>query len=197
MTITHSLKKKLTALAVLPFAAALTLSACGDAEQEATNVNIQPLETQVEPTEETTAAADTELDAPETDGAVTVKSFTQSQNGVTMTLTYTAVGDVVIKQTTTNVIEYAAAGLANKAEAQALLDPMVSQADDVEGYEQSIEYGETSATEEVSIDYEVVDINQLEGLPGFEGSDNMEYADYISLAESGKMLEEQGFTVVD
>ena len=158
MTITRS-SKKLAALAALPFAAVLTLSACGE--------------------EETTET-----------------SFTQEQNGVEMTLTYTHKGDEVIKQTTSNVIEYEAAGLGSKEEAQALLDPMVAQADDVEGYEQSIEYGDTSATEEVTIDYEVVDMSELGGLPGFEGSANMEDADYISFEESRELLEQQGFTEV-
>ncbi len=160
MTIARTSKKKFAALAVLPFAAALTLSACGGEE-------------------------------------ATETAFTNSMNGVEMTLTYTHEGDEVIKQTTSNVIEYEAAGLADKEEAQALLDPMVAQAADVEGYEQSIEYGDTSATEEVSIDYEVVDMSQLNGLPGFEGSANMDDADFVSLEESRKMLEEQGFTEVE
>lgn len=196
MTIAHPAKKKFAALTLLPFAAALTLSACSD-PIEGANVNIQPLDTNVEVEDDTTAGAQTEVAIDDNDGAVTETSFTQSQNGVTMTLTYTAVGDVVTKQTTSNVIDYAAAGLTSKEEAQALLDPMLAQAADIEGYDQSIEYGETSATEEVSIDYQVVDMSQLEGLPGFEGSDNMEDADYISLDESRQMLEQQGFTVVD
>src|SRR5690625_3112831 len=117
--------KKITALTALPFAAALTLSACsGDEETET--------------------------------------SFTNSQNGVEMTLTYTAVGDEVVKQTTTNVIEYEAAGLGSKEDAQEMLDPMVDQGVDVEGYAQTIEYGDTSATEEVSIDYEIADMSRSE-----------------------------------
>ena len=160
MTITRSSKKKFTALAALPFIAALSLTACG--EEEATET-----------------------------------AFENSMNGVEMTLTYTHKGDEVIKQTTSNVIDYEAAGLGSKEEAQELLDPMIAQADDVEGYDQSIEYGDTSATEEVTIDYEVVDMSELGGLPGFEGSGNMEDADFISFEESREMLESQGFTEVE
>lgn len=152
--------KKLTALAALPFAAALSLSACGSEEAQET-------------------------------------SFTQNQGGVEMTLTYTHVGDEVIKQTTQNVIDYEAAGFGSKEDAQEILDPLVAQAADVEGYEQSIEYGDTAATEEVSIDYEVVDLSQLSGIPGFEGSTNMEGADFISFEESRELLEQQGFTEVE
>ncbi|GAA4114162.1 DUF1307 domain-containing protein [Enteractinococcus coprophilus] len=114
-----------------------------------------------------------------------------------MTLIYTAVGDRVIKQTTRNVIDYQAAGFADKAQAQEILDPMLDQASGIEGYDQSMEYGETSAVEEVSVDYEVVDMSDLEGLLGFEGSENMGVADFISLSESRKLLEQQGFTEVE
>lgn len=156
----HTTAKKLTALVALPFAAALSLSSCGNEEASET-------------------------------------SFTQEQAGVEMTLTYTHVGDEVIKQTTSNEIDYEAAGLGSREEAQELLDPMIAQADDVEGYDQSIEYGETSATEEVTIDYEVVDMSELGELPGFEASANLEDADSISLEESREMLEAQGFTEVE
>lgn len=159
MTITRS-SKKLAALVALPFAAVLTLSACG--EEEATET-----------------------------------SFTQEQNGVEMTLTYTHKGDEVIKQTTSNVIDYEAAGFGSKEQAQEIFDPLLEQAADIEGYDQSMEYGETSATEEVSIDYEVVDMSELGNVPGFEGSDNMEDADYISFEESRELLEQQGFTEVE
>lgn len=152
--------KKITALAALPFAAALTLSACsGDEETET--------------------------------------SFTNTQNGVEMTMTYTAVGDEVTKQTTSNLIDYEAAGLGSKEEAQAMFDPMIEQGSDIEGYEQSIEYGDTSATEEVSIDYEVADLGELSQVPGFEGTANMEDGDFVSLEQSREMLENQGFTEVE
>jgi len=159
MNITRT--KKVTALAALPFVAALTLSACG--EEEATET-----------------------------------AFTKSQNGVEMTMTYTAVGDEVVEQTTTNVIDYEAAGFESKEQAQQTLDPLVEQSADVEGYEQSIEYGDSSATEEVSIDYEVADMSELSNLPGYESTQNLdEEGAFISLEESRNMLENQGFTEVE
>lgn len=161
MNTTHArTAKKVTALAALPFVAALTLSACSDDEQTET-------------------------------------SFTNDQNGVEMTMTYTAEGDAVIKQTTSNVIDYEAAGLGGQEEAEAMFDPMIAEGADVEGYEQSIEYGETSATEEVSIDYKVADLAELSQVPGFEGTANMEEGDFVSLEESREMLESQGFTEVE
>lgn len=157
---TRTTAKKVSALAALPIAAALTLSACSGGEETET-------------------------------------SFTNSQNGVEMTMTYTAVGDEVIKQTTSNVIDYEAAGLGSKEDAQAMLDPMIEQGADVEGYEQSIEYGETSAIEEVSIDYEVADLAELSQVPGFEGTANLEDGEFVSLEQSRELLESQGFTEVE
>ena len=51
MTITSSLKKKLAAVAVLPLAASLTLAGCGDSTNDATNVNIQPVESEPAPSD--------------------------------------------------------------------------------------------------------------------------------------------------
>lgn len=123
-------------------------------------------------------------------------AFTQNQNGVEMRLTYTHVGDEVIKQTASNEINYQEAGFENKEQAQEVLDMLLAESQDIEGYEISMDYGETTATEEVVIDYEVIDVAELEGVPGFEGS-NLEDADYISLDESRELLEAQGFTEVE
>jgi len=124
-------------------------------------------------------------------------AYTQSENGVEMTLTYTHVGDEVVKQTASNVIDYEAAGFGTKEQAQEILDPLLAQSDGIEGYEVVMEYGETTATEEVTIDYEVIDMADLQGIPSFEGSANLEDADYISLEESRDILESQGFTEVE
>lgn len=200
MTTQRTKTRKLAALAILPFAAALAFSACGsdDAAEDTSNVNIEP----VENTDETTNT-ETELTEPkpiEIDPAndeLTERAFRQTQGGVDMTLTYTAIGDRVIKQTTRNVINYEAAGFGDKAQAQEIFDPMLEQSAGIEGYDQTIEYGETEAVEELTIDYEVVDLSQLSGLPGFEGSDNVNEADFISLSQSLQMLEQQGFTEVE
>ena len=197
MIIVPPWKKKFTAMAVLPFAAALTLSACDDATNDASNVHIEPVESPEAPSETSIEPVETTPEPPATDGETTETAFTQNQNGVDMTLTYTAVGDRVVKQTTRNVIDYRAAGIGSKEEAQEIFDPLMDQSAGVEGYDQSIEYGETSAVEEVSIDYRVVDMNALSDIPGFEGSGNMDGADFVSLSESRKLLEQQGFSEVE
>ena len=40
-------------------------------------------------------------------------------------------------------------------------------------------------------------MSQLGDLPGFEGSADMEDADYVSFEESRELLEQQGFTEVE
>ncbi|GAA2037835.1 hypothetical protein GCM10009720_17910 [Yaniella flava] len=106
-------------------------------------------------------------------------------------------GDQVVKQTTRNEIDYAASGFSGEEEAREYFDPMLAQAQDVPGYEQTMEYGETSAVEELVIDYSVADPSDLAELPGYEASDNMDVADYVSLEESRQLLLNSGFTEVE
>lgn len=126
----------------------------------------------------------------------TVHVFNQSDAAVDMTLTYYAVGDVVTKQTTVNVINYAGAGLADADAARALLDPLVESFQNVVGLDHSIVYGDTTATETLAIDYEVADIVEISNLTGstFEGV--VDSNTRLSLEQSRQMLLANGFTEV-
>lgn len=126
----------------------------------------------------------------------TVHVFNQSDAAVDMTLTYYAVGDVVTKQTTVNVINYQGAGLADADAARALLDPLIGGFQNVVGLEHSIVYGDTSATETLAIDYNIADIVQISELTGstFEGV--VDSNTRLSLAQSRQMLLASGFTEV-
>jgi len=211
----HAVAKKITALAALPVAAALTLSACSGDSTASEDVNISPISEGSSPSETTndfgqsngaddsgaSLFPDSSNDSPTpdapSDGERTEAVFEMSQNGVDVTVTYTAQGDQVVKQTTRNEIDYAASGFSGEEEAREYFDPMLAQAQDVPGYEQTMEYGETSAVEELVIDYSVADPSDLAELPGYEASDNMDVADYVSLEESRQLLLNSGFTEVE
>lgn len=186
--------KKMIALATFPFVAALGLSACSDDTNASEDVNITPIAN--EPSQ-----LDTSTDFGQSDDVssneMTETSFARTQNGMESTMTYTARGDRVTKQTATNVIDYAAAGFSDKDAAREVLDPLVAESQDVTGYQQTVEYGETSAVEELMIDYEVADMSEVSQLPGYEVSADMGQHDYISLQESRRMLESSGFTEVE
>ena len=204
--------KKITALVALPFAAALTLSACSDDTTASEDVNIAPVTEESSQSESTndfgqSADSDDSLfsdssnnsqtpDAPST-GERTESTFTNSQNGVEITMTYTAVGDEVVKQTTRNEIDYAASGLSGQEEARQYFEPMLAQGEGVPGYEQTMEFGETSAVEELVIDYSVADPSDLTGLPGYEGTGAEGENFYISMEQSRQLLLDSGFTEVE
>lgn len=201
----QSILKKTTALTALSFVAAVSLAACSDTtatedvnitdtsdgSEQSSPSNTEPAPSLPEPSPESSSP-----DSPD-DGERTETTFTQNQAGVETTMTYIAEGDEVVKQTTTNVVDYAAAGISDETEARELFDPMEDEGQDVDGYEQSIDYGETSATEELEIDYSVADLSELSQLPGYEGTAGAGPNDYISLEESRKMLESSGFEEVE
>lgn len=124
----------------------------------------------------------------------TVTTFHNSEDGIEMTLTYYATGDNVTKQTTVNVIDYAALGVEDEAQAREFFDPMVAQFQGIDGVEHAFEYGADSVTETMSIDYSVANVEEVAGLTGTSFEGDVSEGARISLAESIKVLEAQGFT---
>lgn len=216
----HRYSKKLSALLVLPFAAMLALSACSD-ENNATDedVNITPKNdasteagTPVE-SDDVNGSDDLngfdggdesddvngleDVDALDESGGVAESSFVIEQGGVETTMTYTAKGDRVTKQSTVNEIDYAAAGLASEEEAKEILDPVVEASQGVAGLEHTIDYRGDTATESMSVDYEVASLSELAEVPGYEmNSDEVDDDTYISMKVSREELINAGFEEV-
>ncbi|MBC1969602.1 YehR family lipoprotein [Listeria marthii] len=124
-------------------------------------------------------------------GKEETKTYELSQNGATTKMTYTYVKDKVTKQTTENEMTYAALGFKNKEEAEKALKESSDKFQGVEGVKESIEYKDDKAIETLEIDYEKADAKELTKLPGFAASGDIEKG--ISMEESAKMLESQGF----
>lgn len=204
----HRYSKKLSALLVLPFAAMLALSACSD-ENNATDedVNITPkndASTEASTPVETDDVSGSDnvnglddVGALDESGGVTESSFVIEQGGVETTMTYTAKGDRVTKQSTVNEIDYAAAGLASEEEAKEILDPVVEASQGVAGLEHTIDYRGDTATESMSVDYEVASLSELAEVPGYEmNSDEVDDDTYISMKVSREELLNAGFEEV-
>lgn len=119
------------------------------------------------------------------------RSFELDQNGVLITMKYYYEGDTVTKQTTKNVLPYESIGITTKEEAKEILDPLSAELQGVEGLTQKIEYGDTEATETLEVDYEKLDFDEANGLPGMmvEGDSDGK----ISMEKSADMLLDQGF----
>ncbi|MBD8006219.1 YehR family lipoprotein [Bacillus norwichensis] len=119
------------------------------------------------------------------------KTFISNQNGIDMELVYTYKGDNVSKQTSNNTIPYSALGVATKEEAQAVLDPISTKYQGLEGVEQKIEYKENEAVETLSVDFGKLDFDKAKNVPGMDFSGNTNNG--VSMKESEKMLLEDGF----
>jgi len=130
------------------------------------------------------------------DDVETEGSFVLDAEGIETTITMKAVGGIVTEQTTTNVFDYTTLGITSAEQAeQALADIMIT-VDDLEGFEQSIDYGDTEATQISRVDFAVFDLNDAQDLPGAMTSGVSEDA-VVSYEENRKMLLEVGFVEVD
>lgn len=122
------------------------------------------------------------------------RTFELSDQGVESTLVYTHSGDEVIRQSTENIINYEELGI-DKAQAEEIFAGYSDQYQDLAGVEHSFEFGDDEATENISIVYDDIDAEQLEGVEGieFEGDPS----EGISMERSAEMLIDQGYTEVE
>lgn len=128
-------------------------------------------------------------------GSESTRTFELDNNGVMTTMVYTSTGDKVTVQTTENVIQYDQAGFASKEEAQEYFSPMMEQFQNIDGLTHKMAYDDSKAVETLTIDYEAVNFEDIENLPGMafsEGSTDQG----VSMEKSVEVLESQGFTEV-
>ena len=79
------------------------------------------------------------------------KTFTWSDGKTDLSLTYYYKNDVVLRQTAKNTLHYAGLGVANKEEAMQRLGPISEKYKEIKGVEESLDYGDTSATETLTV----------------------------------------------
>lgn len=123
-------------------------------------------------------------------------SYTKAEGGVQTTLTYYAKGDEVTKQTTESIINYAEAGLGDRAQAEATFAPIVETFQGVKGLEHSIEYSDTAAHETLTVDYAKADLAEVAALTGSTFEGDASSGSKVSLAQSIAFLKSNGFTEV-
>lgn len=124
------------------------------------------------------------------------RTFEMENNGIVTTMVYTTEGDKVTKQSTENLIQYDLAGIESKEQAQELFDPLIGEFQGIEGITHQMEYEEDKAVETMEIDYETVDFDEIENLPGMSFSDDPK-DNGVSMEKSLEILESQGFKEVE
>lgn len=128
--------------------------------------------------------------------AETVSTFTMTMGGVESTLTYHAVDDVVVRQTTLNIVNYAGAGFSSEAEAREYFEPLLPQFQGIIGLQHDIEFTSEAAIETMDIDYTIANIVEISQLMGSTFSSEITEDSKLSLQESRTLLLSQGYTEV-
>lgn len=185
-------------LGALLAASLLLLTSCSSTSQEATDVTITPLS---EATTDTTSPDAASSNGPDRqhsfgDDVETEGSFVFDEGGIETTITMKTVDGIVTEQTTTNVFDYAALGVGSADQAKEALDEIIITVEEMDGFEQHTEYGETQATQVTRVDFEVFDLREAENLPGAMTSGVSEDA-VVSYADNRRMLLELGFVEVE
>lgn len=185
-------------LGALLAASLLLLTSCSSTSQEATDVTITPLS---EATTDTTSPDAASSNGPDSqhlygDDVETEGSFVFDEGGIETTITMKTVDGIVTEQTTTNVFDYAALGVGSADQAKEALDEIIITVEEMDGFEQHTEYGETQATQVTRVDFEVFDLREAENLPGAMTSGVSEDA-VVSYADNRRMLLELGFVEVE
>ncbi|UTX52451.1 DUF1307 domain-containing protein [Leucobacter aridicollis] len=132
----------------------------------------------------------------DTTGETTETTLTRSVEGAELTVTYVADGDKVTKQTTKNVVNYEASGIADRAAAEESVAPLAEQYKGIKGVEHSIDFGDDELTETVTLTYADLDLEKLASVTGGDPGENPEEARDVSLKEAVKTLTDSGFTEV-
>ena len=124
------------------------------------------------------------------------RTFEMSDQGIESTLVYTHDDDRVISQSTENIINYEELGM-DKAQAEEMFGSMAEQYEGLSGVEHSFEFGDEEATETLTIVYDEVDSEELEGVQGMNFEGEGDPSEGVSMERSAEMLEQQGYTEVE
>ena len=124
------------------------------------------------------------------------RTLEMSDQGIESTLVYTHDDDKVISQSTENIINYEELGM-DKAQAEEMFGSMAEQYEGLSGVEHSFEFGDEEATETLTIVYDEVDSEELEGVQGMNFEGEGDPSEGVSMERSAEMLEQQGYTEVE
>lgn len=113
------------------------------------------------------------------------------EEGFVSEITYVSKGDKVKKQLTKTTMDYEYLGLSSKDEAKEFVELQDNMLEDVKGVKHKINYKDDHLVADIEINMETIDFEVLNDLTGGEVGDDV---DFISLKESTKLIEQQGFT---
>lgn len=119
------------------------------------------------------------------------KTFILEDNGNLTELQYTYENDKVSSQKTYNELNYDFVGFSNKEEAKENLGPTAKKYEDLDGVKYKLKFGNDKLVENIEVDYETLDFDKAEDIPGFEF--NGDTSKGVSMKETEKLLKDNGF----
>lgn len=168
------------------------LASCSSTDTQAEEPNIEPLAADSDDTEPSQGP---DIEYFYADDVETEGTFVLDEDGIETTLTMNAVGGIVTEQTTTNVFDYASFGINSPEQAKEALAQVAITVDDVNGFEQEMDYGETQATQVTTINFEELDFSEVENVPVAITSGVTEDS-VVSYESNRQMLLDVGFVEV-
>lgn len=124
-------------------------------------------------------------------------SFESNQNGITTTVTYQYLDDIVKKQSTKTVIPYSVAKVKDAEEAKKVLSKTANEFKGIKGLEYNLNFEADKVIEDITVDYSKADIKEITKLSNFSSSDSVNSdVQFISFSKSEKFLESKGFKKV-
>ena len=184
---------KLAMQAGLLLASISLLASCSNTTTQAQEPNIEPV---IEDSDRPEPSNGPNIEYFYADDVETEGTFILNDDGLETTLTMHAVGGIVTEQTTTNVFDYASFGISSPAQAKDVLAQVVITVDDdVNGFEQTMDYGATHATQVTTINFDELDFSEVENVPGALTSGVTEDS-VVSYESNRQMLLEVGFVEV-
>ena len=152
---------------------ALTASGCSDADPSAAKVESAPTET-AEPdtvTPTPTKPAPVPTEPAEKEGRccaeTTDTTLEFSKHGTEVRVTYSSVGDTIVRQVTRNTVPYEVANLPDRKTAKESFASSSQQYEGITGLDQAIEFRERDYVETLTVDYRRVDPAVLAENPAF------------------------------
>lgn len=199
----RSVATKLATLIALPIAAALTLSACSDNTNSATDVNITPVEPETTGADGTEVIENFEAQLPDDVDVYEIPEFGEIETtfelespGLVSTVVLTGEDGLVTEQRTINEFEYAGMGW-TEDDAEELLAITAEEMQGIAGVEHSVETGETSAVEELVVDMETVDLTETMGLSGSYSESGVSENSVIGYETTRELILEMGYVEVE
>lgn len=115
----------------------------------------------------------------------------EPEAGIKAELTYYHKGDIVVKQTAHNEVDFETVGIEDRKMAEELYSPVAEQYKGIKGIDHKLKFTDKKLIEDLTIDYEKLDFDAAKSVPDIQIEGNGKNG--ISLKVSKELLESQGF----